>query len=118
VVEFLQALWGHLRAPLMILWDGATIHRSKLVKEFIASTGGQLELQPLPAYAPELNPVEYLWAHLKEHEIANLVVRHAWELSLKPRPLCAACDAAPESSLPASLKLNCGLNVTLLHESQ
>jgi hypothetical protein len=34
------------------------------------------------SYAPELNPVEYLWAHLKEHQIANLLVDHGWELSL------------------------------------
>jgi transposase len=57
------------------------IHRSRLVKDFIATTEGCLEVEALPAYAPELNPVEYLWAHLKEHEIGNLVVRHAWELS-------------------------------------
>ena len=39
-------------------------------------------VEKLPAYAPELNPVEYLWAHLKEHQIANLLVTHGWELSL------------------------------------
>jgi transposase len=37
----------------------------------------------LPAYAPELNPVEYLWGHLKEHELGNLLVRQAHELSLQ-----------------------------------
>ncbi len=81
VIEFLRTLLRHLQAPLLIIWDGAAIHRSKLVKEFVATTQGRLEIASLPAYAPELNPVEYLWAHLKEHEIGNLVVRHAWELS-------------------------------------
>jgi transposase len=81
VIAFLQALLRHLPGPLLILWDGAMIHRSALVQDFVASTGQRLVVEPLPAYAPELNPVEYLWAHLKEHEIANLVVRHAWELS-------------------------------------
>jgi transposase len=81
VIDFLQALSRHLPGPLLILWDGATIHRSALIKDYLASTGGKLQVEALPAYAPELNPVEYLWAHLKEHEIANLVVRHAWELS-------------------------------------
>jgi transposase len=80
VIAFLEVLLRHLRAPLLILWDGA-IHRSRLVKDFIAGTAGMLEVAALPAYAPELNPVEYLWAHLKEHEIGNLVARHAWELS-------------------------------------
>lgn len=80
VIAFLKALLRHLPGPLLILWDGAAIHRSKVVKEFVATTDGRLELASLPAYAPELNPVEYLWAHLKEHEIGNLMVRHAWEL--------------------------------------
>jgi transposase len=81
VIDFLKALLRHLPGPLLILWDGAAIHRSQAVKEFAASTEGRLALASLPAYAPELNPVEYLWAHLKEHEIGNLLVRHAWELS-------------------------------------
>ena len=81
VIAFLKALLRHLPGPLLILWDGAAIHRSKAVKEFVVATEGRLQLASLPAYAPELNPVEYLWAHLKEHEIGNLVVRHAWELS-------------------------------------
>lgn len=33
-------------------------------------------------YAPEINPVEYVWAHLEEHQIANLLVTHGWKLSL------------------------------------
>ena len=42
-------------------------------------------MERLPAYALELNPVEYLWAHLKQHEIGNLIVREAWQLSLHAR---------------------------------
>ena len=41
------------------------------------------EVERLPAYAPELNPVEYMWAQLKTHEIANLIATQAWELSLE-----------------------------------
>lgn len=82
VVEFLRALQRHLRhRKLLVLWDGAPIHRSRVVAQFIASTKGHLAVEPLPAYAPELNPVEYLWAHLKEHELGNLIVREAWQLS-------------------------------------
>ena len=40
-------------------------------------------VERLPAYAPELNPVEYMWGHLKTHEIANLVATQAWELSFE-----------------------------------
>ena len=43
--------------------------------------GGRLAVARLPAYAPERNPVEYLWGHLKEHELGNLLVRQAHALS-------------------------------------
>lgn len=83
VVEFLKHLQRHIPGKLLILWDGAPIHRSKLVKHYLADTKGRVRVEPLPAYAPELNPVEYLWAHLKNHEIANLIAQHCWELSLE-----------------------------------
>ena len=60
-----------------------TIHRSVLVKNCVAATKGRLVVERLPAYAPELNPVEYMWGHLKTHEIANLVATQAWELSFE-----------------------------------
>lgn len=82
VVGFLRGLQRHLKGrKLLVLWDGATIHRSRLVTDYVASTRGRLMVEPLPAYAPELNPVEYLWGHLKEHELGNLIVREAWQLS-------------------------------------
>ncbi|MFT3990943.1 MAG: IS630 family transposase [Luteolibacter sp.] len=81
VVGFLRALVRHTRQPLMVIWDGAAIHRSRLVADYIASTDGRIIAERLPPYAPELNPAEYIWAHLKQHEIGNLLVREAWELS-------------------------------------
>lgn len=85
VVAFLAVLLRHLAGPLLVVWDGAPIHRSALVRDFAAGTGGRLVLERLPAYAPELNPAEYLWGHLKEHELGNLLVRHAHELG-RPAP--------------------------------
>jgi transposase len=83
VVEFLRHLQRHIPGKLLILWDGAGIHRCALVRDYVASTHGRLEVQRLPAYAPELNPTEYMWGHLKTHEIANLITTHAWELSFE-----------------------------------
>ena len=71
VVEFLKALRAHYRRPLLILWDGARPHRSRLVRDYADSTEGDLQIRFLPPYAPELNPVEYLWAWLKRHALAN-----------------------------------------------
>jgi transposase len=73
----------HIPGKILILWDGAPIHRSLLVKNYVAATEGRIVVERLPAYAPELNPVEYMWGHLKTHEIANLIATQAWELSLE-----------------------------------
>jgi len=83
VVEFLRHLQRHIPGKILILWDGAPIHRSLLVKHYIASTRKRIVLERLPAYAPELNPVEYMWGHLKVHEIGNLLATQAWELSFE-----------------------------------
>jgi len=71
VVLFLKALGTQLRQRLLIVWDGLRAHHSRLVRDYVDSTLGHLQLAFLPAYAPELNPVEYLWAWLKRHALAN-----------------------------------------------
>ncbi len=82
VIEFLRHLLRHLPGRLLIVWDGAGIHRSRAVREFVDSQGLRVVLEYLPGYAPELNPAEYIWGHLKQHELANFCARHGWELSL------------------------------------
>jgi transposase len=71
IVEFLKALQRHLKRRLLIVWDGLQAHRSRLVREHVDATRGAIKLAFLPPYAPELNPVEYLWAWLKRHALAN-----------------------------------------------
>ena len=107
VIEFLRHLQRHVPGKLLIIWDGASIHRSALVRDYIASTNDQLQVERLPAYAPELNPVEYMWAHLKTHEIANLIATTPWKLSFeataalrrmrrRPSTIITACYAQAE----------------------
>jgi hypothetical protein len=67
---------------LTVVWDGAPIHRSRLVKDYVEETGGRVLLERFPANAPVLNPVEYMWGNLKQHQIGNLIATQAWELSL------------------------------------
>jgi len=59
-VEFLKALRAHLNCPLLVIWDGLRAHRSKLVREYLDSTAGGIQMAFLPPYSPDLNPVEYL----------------------------------------------------------
>jgi transposase len=73
VVRFLKHLMGHIAGKLLIIWDGAPIHRDKAVKAFLAEGAArQLSLEPLPGYAPDLNPDEGVWNHLKSVELRNV----------------------------------------------
>ena len=65
VVDFLQALLRHIPGLLWIIWDRLSAHRSKVTCNLIAEQGKRLWVEYLPGYAPELNPVEYIWAYWK-----------------------------------------------------
>ena len=66
----LRRFLGGQKATL--LWDGLPAHRSNLMHAWLGRQRSWLVVEPLPAYAPELNPVEALWASLKGVELANL----------------------------------------------
>jgi transposase len=86
VVEFLRHLLRHLPGKLLIIWDGLPGHRSHLVWDFVRQQRGRLWLEFLPAYATELNPVEYLWSHWKQqHELPNFCPSTFAQLSLHAR---------------------------------
>ena len=74
VVRFLRHLLSHLPGKLLVIWDGAPIHRGQAVKDFLAGGGAQrLRLEPLPGYAPDLNPLDQgVWQHLKHVELGNV----------------------------------------------
>jgi transposase len=73
VVAFLEHLLREVPGRLIIIWDGAPIHRSQVIKTFLANGAAQrLHLERLPAYAPDLNPGEGLWQQLKGVELRNL----------------------------------------------
>jgi transposase len=80
LIEFLTHLLRHIPGPVLVIWDGLPTHRSALVKLFVAGLNGRLRLAYLPAYAPELNPCEYIFGHLKHHQLPNLCPRTFWEL--------------------------------------
>ena len=81
VVEFLAALKRQISRKLLVIWDGAAIHRSRILRAWLEQQGGQVIVAALPPYAPELNPVEAIWAYLKKHEIANFCAKDIHEVS-------------------------------------
>jgi transposase len=85
VVHFLSHLMRHLPGKLLIIWDGLKSHRSARVRDFVREQNGRLWVEFLPAYAPELNPVEYLWGYWKHHELPNFCPKTFAELSYHAR---------------------------------
>lgn len=81
VVAFLRQLLRQLAGPVLVVWDGASIHRCQAVKEFLAQgAAARLRLERLPAYAPELNPDEGVWNLLKRRELKNRCCQDLEEL--------------------------------------
>ena len=86
VVRFLQHLLRHIPGKLLVIWDGASIHRAQVVKDFLAQGGAaRVHLEQLPAYAPELNPDEGIWNYLKRVELRNVCCHDLAELRLELR---------------------------------
>jgi len=65
-LHFLKAFLRGRRTPVMLVVDGHPAHRAKLVSNYLQSLRGRLEIHFLPGYAPELNPDEFVWNHLKK----------------------------------------------------
>lgn len=72
VVDYLRHLKAHLGGPLTVLWDGSPVHdRSAVVRAYLAEHP-EIVTERLPAYAPELNPDELVWAWTKYGRLGNL----------------------------------------------
>jgi transposase len=79
-VAFLEQL--KLNFPnrhVFVVWDGLRAHWSRKVSRWV---GKQLRFQlfKLPPYAPELNPIEYVWSNVKYHQLANFAPESEGEL--------------------------------------
>jgi len=73
IIEYLEELKKHVgRRKLLLIWDGLPAHRSKLVTKFLKKQKRWLKVIRYPAYAPELNPPEYLWSAMKGKDLSGL----------------------------------------------
>ena len=80
-VYFLRHVLRHIPGKVLVIWDGLPAHRSQAVKAFLREAAAQrLWLVSLPAYAPDLNPIEAIWNYLKRFELANHCMRSLDEL--------------------------------------
>lgn len=72
VIRFVEHLLRWIPGPLFLFWDGGNPHRSRRTREALRAHRNRLRVYRLPAYAPELNPDEWLWAWLKQHALRGL----------------------------------------------
>jgi transposase len=101
VVGFLRLLLRKIRGKLLVIWDCSPIYHGQAVKDFLREGAAKrLQLEPLPGYAPDLNPEEGIWNSLKRVELANVcctdlgdlrhhLLRAGVRLRHKPEVICA-----------------------------
>jgi len=66
-IGFLTQFLKTRRRPVFLVVDGLSVHKAKSVANYVQSTKGNLELHFLPPYAPDLNPDEFVWHHIKQN---------------------------------------------------
>ncbi|GAA0515829.1 IS630 family transposase [Deinococcus depolymerans] len=82
VIRFFQHLLRHVQGEIVVVLDNAGIHRAKATQAFV-ETHERLSLVFLPPYAPELNPIELVWAYVKRNVLGNFCARSVSELKAK-----------------------------------
>lgn len=70
-VTLLRKLLFNRRKAVHLIVDGLPAHKKAVVKDYVASTQSKLTLHFLPGYAPDLNPDEMVWSHVKSTGVAR-----------------------------------------------
>ncbi len=74
-IVMLKDLMKGRTKPVMLVVDGLPAHKAKSVAQYVQSSKGRLELHFLPPYAPDLNPDEFAWSHLKQNGTSKKPLR-------------------------------------------
>jgi len=82
-VTLLRRMMRHRTKPVHLVVDGLPAHKTALVKAYVEATNGMLTLHFLPGYAPELNPDELVWSHMKRTGVARAPLRRGESLREK-----------------------------------
>jgi transposase len=97
VIAFLEQLLGAIEGKLLIIWDGAPIHRSRALKTFLAAGAAErIWLERLPGYAPDLNPDEGIWHYLKHVELKHVCCHDLCQLEQELTAAVERLSAKPE----------------------
>ena len=82
-VTLLKKLMCRRKRAVHLIIDGLPAHKKAIVKEYVVSTQGRLSLHMLPGYAPELNPDELVWSHVKRTGVARRPLQKGEKLGPK-----------------------------------
>jgi transposase len=95
-VTLLKKMMRGRRKPIHLVVDGLPAHKTVLVRDYVASTNGKLTLHFLPGYAPDLNPDELVWCHMKRTGVARAPLRKGEKLAEKIAAQLAEIKRLPE----------------------
>lgn len=84
-IEFLKRLIKGAEQKIFLIVDRGPAHRAKKVSAFVKSLGGRLRLFFLPPYAPDHNPDELVWKHLKADTVGRMAVTSREDFEKKVR---------------------------------
>jgi transposase len=82
-ITLLKRMMTGRTRPVHLVVDGLPAHKRADVREYIASTNGKLSMHILPGYAPDLNPDELVWSHVKRTGVARNPLRAGEKLSIR-----------------------------------
>jgi hypothetical protein len=82
VAAFVKACRQRLRGPITLIWDECRIHWAWPIKRLLRDNP-DINVEPLPPYAPELNPVDYVWSYLKWSRLPNFCPLNLGQLRKK-----------------------------------
>ena len=94
-VELLKHFMRGRKSPVFLVLDGHPAHIAKAVAQYVQSLKGRLELHFLPGYAPELNPDEFVWNHLKRQGVSKKPLRRDESLRSRVQTDLAAIQSRP-----------------------
>ena len=97
IVQFLKDLLDFAKKKILIIWDGASIHRSKEVKSFLTSLHeDEVWLECIPPYSPELNADEQVWNYLKAVLLKNVCAHDLKELESNVKYAMEIIEESPD----------------------
>jgi transposase len=94
-VELLKKMMHRRRKPVHLILDSLPAHKRTIVSEYVDSTEGRLTLHFLPGYAPDLNPDELVWSHVKRTGTARRPLRQGETLREKIEEQLAKIQKLP-----------------------